>query len=936
MIQKRNELLLVGSLLLGLFFGCTSTADTATSEESILQSTTPAYQTVAPGTIENMGHPKMDQIKAAHETLKPGSDEVVVYYLRNDKNYEPWGFWLWAVPGGDGAAVWDKTKDLHVVEGVGYIRFKKDGSTYGVKTIGSDGLFGVIPRKDVAWEKDGEQDRILDVSATNEWVIFQGDQKTYPYGPYVPSIEMARLVSRTEILLDLSGRYGLDIEKGDSGFKVAFSDGTGYLPVLDAVNSADPDNKKNNYTKKVKLILAQEAPLDKPLVVEHKSFLAPVVVNTTALVASLADTVVPEMDYQLGAIYDEKTKSVEFRLWSPFASAVKVRLFKQSLAEKADYTIDLTKDLKTGVWKGIFNTVDPDGFFYDYVISFGKKEVVALDPYARAMDAFVGTGVGRGAIINPAKADPIGGWEGYTDVTLDKREDAIIYEISVRDFTVAPDSGVKNRPGSYLAFIEKIPYLKDLGVTHVQLMPVLNFYYTNELKTDYEATGRANDNNYNWGYDPHNYFTPEGWFASNPKDPYNRIIELKTLIKELHKAGIGVILDVVYNHTATTALFENLVPGYYYRRDARGAFISQSGCGNDVASERYMASKLIQDSLYYWVNEYKVDGFRFDLMGLIDAKTILDGRKRIVERIPGKNDILFEGEGWKMYRGPKLEVLDQNYMLKTNEVAVFNDEFRDILKGGGLDDKRKAFVTGRPMNTKMIFENLAGRPLLNYKADDPGDSMNYVSAHDNLTLADNIAFNVGLDPAYPAERAEIAARAKLAQFLVLTGQPIAFIHGGCERGRSKPKKNSTAEVIGPFVHNSYDASDDINQFIWNAPKEYLAMAEWIKGLIHIRRHEEILRLGDAALVEKAMKQIPHENQLALGYQVSYKGTTLIMLVNANFDEPVTFKTGMNLNSAQVLVDSDEARPEGVRERSGLEISGQEVTVQPLTAVMLKL
>ncbi len=929
-------LVLAGNLFLAVFFGCTSTGEAGGSGGTIAGSSTPTYQTVAPGTIENMGHPKMNLIIPAHEALKPGPDEVVVYYLRNDKNYEPWGFWLWAVPGGDGAAVWDKTRDLQVVEGVGYIRFKKDGSTYGVKTIGSDGLFGIIPRKDSGWEKDGEQDRILDATASNEWVVFQGDQKTYPYGPYVPSIEMARLVSQTEIVLDLSGRYGLATEKGDSGFTVSFADGSGTVAVLDAVNAADPENKQNNYAKKVKLLLAQPVPLDRPIQVAHPDFFAPVPVDATALVASLADTLVPPRDYQLGALYDASNKSVEFRLWSPFASRVQVRLFKQSLAEKADYTIDLNKNEGTGVWSGVFNARDPDGLFYEYVLSFGKKEVVALDPYAKAMDAFVGSGIGRGAIINPAKAQPMGGWEGYTDVKLEKREDAIIYEISVRDFTISPDSGVKNRPGSYLAFIEKIPYLKELGVTHVQLMPVLNFYYTNELKTEYEATGRANDNNYNWGYDPHNYFTPEGWFASNPKDPYNRIVELKTLIKELHKAGIGVILDVVYNHTATTAIFENLVPGYYYRRDARGAFISQSGCGNDVASERYMASKLIQDSLYYWVDEYKVDGFRFDLMGLIDAKTILDGRRRIAENLPGKEDVLFEGEGWKMYRGPKIEVLDQNYMLKTNEVAVFNDEFRDILKGGGLDDKRKAFVTGRPMNTKMIFENLAGRPMLNYKADDPGDSMNYVSAHDNLTLADNIAFNVGLDPQYPQERAEIAARAKLAQFMVLTGQPIAFLHGGCERGRSKPKKNSTTEIIGSFVHNSYDASDDINQFIWNAPKEYLAMAEWVKGLIHIRRQEGALRIGDAALIEKAMKQIPNENQLALGYQVSYKDTILIILVNANFDEPVTFKTGMNLTSAKILVDADEARPEGVRHPTGLDIQGQEVTVQPLTAVMLKL
>jgi len=505
---------------------------------------------------------------------------------------------------------------------------------------------GLIPRKDDAWDKDGNDDRIIDTRATNEWVVFQGDQKTYPYGPYVPTIETARLLSQEEILLNLSGRYGLSTDMGDSGFVVQYADGSKTISILDAVNHTDPENKLNNFTKRVRLILAEPAPLDAPLVVSHPKFLAPVPVDSAALVASMAETITPPEGYQLGALYNAASKSVEFRLWSPFASKVQVRLYKQSLAKTSDYELELSKDEKNGVWTGTFNTIDPDGLFYEYSVFFGSKENIALDPYAKSMDAFVGSGIGRGAVIDTSKAEPVGGWEGYTDVQLPKREDAVIYEMSVRDFTISPDSGVTARPGSYLAFIEKIPYLKSLGITHVQLMPVLNFYYTDETKTAYEATGRSTDNNYNWGYDPHSYFTPEGWYALDPKDPYSRVVELKTLIKELHKAGIGVILDVVYNHTANTAIFENVAPGYYYRRDAKGGFISQSGCGNDVATERLMAGRLMRDSLYYWVDEYKVDGFRFDLMGLIDAKAILKAREAIA-RIPGKDDILFEGEGWK-------------------------------------------------------------------------------------------------------------------------------------------------------------------------------------------------------------------------------------------------------------------------------------------------
>ncbi len=893
------------------------------------------YQTVEPGTIENMGNPKMEFIVPAHDALKPAADEIVIYYYRNDGNYEPWGFWHWAIPGGDGALVWEKTKNLEVIGNVGYLRFKKDGSTFGVNVIGSSGMFGLIPRKDSAWEKDGDQDRIIDSRAGNEWVVFQGDQKTYHYGPYVPSIEAARLISPNEIVLDLSGRYGLSLEPGPSGFSVRYADGSGEIAVVDAVNNADPANRKNNYARRVKLTLGEEVRLDRPIEVVHPSFLAPTTVNTSGLAATMADNIVPPEGFKLGAIYDAVRKSVEFRLWSPFASRVTARLYRTSLASTADYSLDLAKDPNTGVWQGSFDSVDPDGFFYEYSVFFGNKENIVLDPYALSMDAFTGQGPGRGAIVDPAKAQPEEGWQGYTDYQLEKREDAIIYEISVRDFTIAPDAGTKARPGSFLAFVEKLPYLKELGVTHIQLMPVLNFYYNNELETAYEATGRANNNNYNWGYDPHNYFTPEGWFSSNPRDPYARMRELKTLIKEIHKAGMGVILDVVYNHTATPSILDDIVPGYYYRRDAKGDLTNNSGCGNDVATEREMASRLICDSLYYLADEYKVDGFRFDLMGLIDVNTLLKARAAI-SAIPGKEDILFEGEGWKMYHGPALTVMNQDYMTQTNEVSVFNDEFRDILKGGGLNDRTKGLVTGRPVNTSLVFNNLAGRPMLYYKADDPGDSMNYVSAHDNLTLADNIAFNVGLSPKYPEERAEIAARAKLANFFVLTGQPIAFLHGGCERGRSKPKLNSTSEVIGEYVHNSYDASDDINQFPWTVPSEYAAMAEWVKGLIAIRKAEPGLHIGDAATISSAMKQIPHSDQLSMGWTVNYGGTTLAMLVNANFDTSIDFDVGIDLSKAVVLVDADEASPQGVSKPSGIQVSGTKATVAPLTAVMLKL
>ena len=895
----------------------------------------PSFQTVAAGAIEDRGNPLMNKVVAAHNKLQPGADEMVIYYVRADGDYASWGFWLWAIPGGDGSAVWDKSKDLGVAEGVGYLRFKKDGSTLGLKTLGADGLFGLIPRKDSGWDKDGDNDRILDAKVTNEWVIFEKDQKTYAYGPYVPTIDNARLASPRELIIDLSGRYGLPLEAGSGGFTVEAADGSSSVAVVDAVNALDPANRQDNYARKVSLRLGADAPLDAPLVVRHRAFLAPARVDAASLAAALAEKILPPEGYTLGPVYDAAGKKVEFRLWSPFASKAVVRLYKTSLAAKADYSLDLAKDAATGVWKGIFDAQDPDGLFYEYSLFFGSKENIVLDPYAKSMDAYKGAGAGRGAVLDPAKALPPGGWEGYEDVKLAKREDAIIYELSVRDFTISPEARTRARPGSYLAFAEKLDHLKALGVTHIQLMPVLNFMYNDETKTAFEGTGTANNNNYDWGYDPQSYFTPEGWYASDPADPYARVRELKTLVREIHRAGMGVLLDVVYNHTGNASVLDDVVPGYYYRRDARGALTSQSGCGNDVASERAMAGRLIRDSLYYLVDEYKVDGFRFDLMGLIDADTILKGRAAAA-KLPGKDDILFEGEGWKMYRGPQLTVMDQNYMTRTDQVSVFNDEFRDILKAGGMNDRAKGFVTGKPVNTSMIFSELEGKPLLNYKADQPGDSMNYVSAHDNLTLPDNIAFNAGLKAEFPAERAEIAARLKLAEFLVLTGQPLAFLHGGDERGRSKPRLNSKSEVTGDYVSNSYDASDDINQYPWKVAPEYEASAAWVSGVIAIRRAEEAFRIGDAKAIETAMKQLPQEDKLSLGWTVDWKGSKFLLFVNANFDQTMKFEAGVPLAAAKVLVDRDGANPAGLSKPAGFKIDGQTLTLDPLTAVMLKL
>lgn len=916
-------------------------------------STTPGGKDFAePGTIEQEGNPRMPLVLQALQNLAPAEDEVVLFYFRDDGNYEPYGFWLWRFGDGDGAKNWDITKNIRVTEAggkkIGYLRFKLDGSDMGEQPIvNRDGEFGFIRRQDSGWEGQ-TPDFVWNTKLKGRFVVFfEGAKEPEPAVPYKPQIKSAAAVDRAdEIVLELSGRHALGLEPNAMGFEVVTLEGLRpAVRVVDALPAADRTNRRANYTNRVILKLESELPAGIPLAVRHPEYFAPQRIDTSALVSILGDRTVPPRDLELGALYDPAAKSVTFRVWSPFASRVTARLWTRSVTVTGpntppDFTVELVKDQATGVWSGVFNQRDPDGLFYDYLVATAEGTRPALDPYAKSMDAYMNEGgVGRGAIVDLSKSDPPGGWQGAEDYRLEHRVDAVIYEIHVRDLTIAPDSGVTpNLKGTYLGFIEKLDFLKSLGITHIQLLPVQNFYYTDETNRRYEDAGTTSNNNYNWGYDPHSYFAPEGWYATNPADPYARIRELKTLIREIHKRGMGVIIDVVYNHIGNTQILEHLVPGYYLRRNPNGTFTSMSGVGNDIASNRAMARRLIQDSLLYWVKEFKVDGFRFDLMGLIDADTILGAYEQIV-KLPNKEDILFQGEGWKMFRkevDPTVVPLDQNFMTRTDVVSVFNDEIRNLLKGGGFNDTRRAWLTGGRASVSEIISNLMGFPVRNYQADQPGDSMLYVSAHDNMTLADNIAYNTPLDNTTPAGRAEIAARAKLANLLILTGQGIAFLHAGCERGRTKPNvgMRNRSEVHGAFVHNSYDSSDNINQFPWTIPPEYQAMDRWVRGVIALRQANRAFRLRTADAVRQAVRPIAQQAPTSLSYTISHEGRQWFILANASKDEAI-LDLGVDLSGAQVLVDRSNAGVNPIATPDGVVLSGTSVRLAGLTGAVLR-
>lgn len=583
-----------------------------------------------------------------------------------------------------------------------------------------------------------------------------------------------------------------------------------------------------------------------------------------------------DLNEKLGCEYTGGTAI--FKLWSPNATEVNVCFYNNWYDDNsADITIrnPMVKGVN-GVWSATLNSVT-EGQLYQYEVKYGESIKRVLDPYAYSMGAFkngnIKDTVGKAAVINPSAHNPAG-WIDGTYANLGSnwtREKAIIYEIHVRDFTIGLTSTEINGkiPGTYKAFIEKIQYLKDLGVTHIQLLPVLNYYYGNEVSNDIvESHYSYHNNNYNWGYDPHNYFTPEGMYSENPEDPILRISELKELIKAIHDNGMAVTLDVVYNHTANMGVFQDIASGYWYRAKD-GIFTNKSGCGNDVETSNKMVRKLIVDSLKYWVDEYNVDGFRFDLMGIMDNQTILDGYNACKTINP---NVLFIGEGWRpMYEGPstdyagnKLLGADQYWMTQTDCVSVFSDSYRNILKAGGFSEGDKGFLTGTKPSISSLLNNIKGQAT-NFTADDPGDCVQYIAAHDGFTWHDTVSFALHLDPVN--DKKQIFKRLKLGNLVCLTSQGVSFIHGGQEMGRTKEFIGNPASDGWTmanhdvkydsiknryYVRNSYDSTDAINKINWElltTDSDRNELMEYTKGLIKLRKSTDAFSMPTKALVD---------------------------------------------------------------------------------------
>ena len=692
-------------------------------------------------------------------------------------------------------------------------------------------------------------------------------------------------------------------------------------------------------------------------------------------------------DGKLGADLKEEGKQVDLTLWSPSADKVSVVVYDKNDPEKVVGTVALEKG-ERGTWKQTLDSTnklgitDFTGYYYQYQIERQGKTVLALDPYAKSLAAWNSDDakiddahkVAKAAFVDPAKLGP-------QDLTYGKirnfksREDAVIYEAHVRDFTSDPAIAKDlTKPfGTFEAFIEKLDYLKNLGVTHIQLLPVLSYYFVNELKNHERLSDYASSNsNYNWGYDPQNYFSLTGMYSSDPKNPGKRIAEFKNLINEIHKRGMGAILDVVYNHTAKVDIFEDLEPNYYHFMDADGTPRTSFG-GGRLGTTHHMTKRLLVDSIKYLVDTYKVDGFRFDMMGDHDAASIEEAYKAARALNP---NLIMLGEGWRTYAGDEnmpTKAADQDWMKHTDTVAVFSDDIRNNLKSGYPNEGQPAFITGGKRDINTIFKNLIAQPT-NFEADSPGDVIQYIAAHDNLTLFDIIAQSIKKDPSKAENYAEIHRRLRLGNLMVLTAQGTPFIHSGQEYGRTKQfrdpaYKTPVAEDKQPnkshllrdkdgnpfdypyFIHDSYDSSDAINKFDWTKATDRKAYPEnvkshdYMKGLIALRQSTDAFRLKSLKDIKDRVHLItvPGQNgvekeDVVIGYQITApNGDIYAVFVNAD-EKAREFNLGTafaHLRNAEVLADENQAGPVGIANPKGLEWTEKGLKLNALTATVLR-
>lgn len=870
----------------------------------------------------------------ADYNCKADTVNVTVHYYRDDGLYynakdtkvtvPQWDIWTWSSNWNGGNATFDSHDDWGEVAKYSvpnYTYSNADGNSdigmlrrYGSDAWASkdpDDANHMIPSDALVFDADGN-------ASAEVWLV-GGDPTVYSSRP---SLKIALKSAEISDFKELTAR--LSKKPADGAIMKAM------VAVKDADgNKVDVEDVTVNKST-VKIKTAKKLAVTGKYTIEIEGM-----GSQTAIAGALVRTDAFDKAYaydgdDLGATFKEARTG--FKVWAPTATKVELVIYKSTDPNaEVDKTIDMTGEDK-GVWSATVKKL-ASGTAYSYKLTFADGTVnTSSDPYATAA---VANGE-RSVVLS--KEDM--GSAGKRMPAFGKTTDATIAEMNIRDFSINPNSGISaDKQGKYLGVVESgtktkegatsgLDYLKQLGISHVQIMPMYDYGSVDETgDLSYNANGAQN-----WGYDPENYNVPEGSYSSNPSNPSSRVAEMKQMVKELHKNDIRVIMDVVYNHVYNAAnhSFNKTVPGYYFRYDANGSLVNNSGCGNDTASERKMMRKYIVDSVTYWAKNYNVDGFRFDLMGLIDTETMKEVCAALDKIDPS---IIILGEGWDMNTTmdkSKMTIQPNAYQVasdgKNNGIAFFNDSIRDGLKGSVFDSADTGFVSGKAGQEKLIAHNALG---CQYDAEaettcwngnaqdhyaDAGQVVNYAEIHDNLTLYDKLKASVPTD-----DEATTVARAKLADSVVYLSEGIPAIQLGQEFLRTKGGNG-----------NSYNAGDAANAIDWNRAAQYADSVDYVKGLIKLRKQIKALRLTNYDDINDSVTMLKSDEGV-VAYQAKDSSGTYMVIFNAN-NEPAAVE-GIGAGKYNVLAGDGTVYDENAKD--AFVRKGSTYTAGALSATVLK-
>ena len=610
-------------------------------------------------------------------------------------------------------------------------------------------------------------------------------------------------------------------------------------------------------------------------------------------------------DGKLGALYSKE--ETRFILWAPLAQDVKLALYNRDgldFESNIQKTVSMRFEEDDGIWHVTIKG-DLSGIYYNYLVTNDDVESEVVDPYAKA----VGVNGKRAMVVDLEATNPEG-WKDDVKPVLKDATDSVIYEIHVRDFSINENSGVKDKyKGKYSGVVERntripgtdiktgLDYVISLGITHVHLLPIEDYITVDESEPEKKQ--------YNWGYDPQNFNVPEGSYSSEPVRAEKRIKEVKEMVLKLHESGIRVVMDVVYNHTykSKDSNLNLAVPNYYYRQNQDGSFSNGSACGNEIASERKMVRKFIVDSIVYWAKEYHIDGFRFDLMGVLDIDTLKEVRCEL-DKID--KSIILYGEGWN---GGSSTLAYDYGCFKSNttkfgnmQIGSFSDDIRDGIKGHVFNKYEKGFISGKENledTIKFAVTASVQHEDINYSnviysdgpwANEPYQVINYTSAHDNNTLFDKLLLtNEG------KSLEEIAKLNKLSAAIIFTCQGIPFFQSGEEFMRTKKDES------GNIVENSYNSSDYVNSLDWERMNENKDMVDYYKGLIKLRKTHKLFHMNSADDIRK--------NLVFLKKGINFQNNNVVAYIINNFNIDDIYNKVLiiyNANEFEIKVNVEEA------------------------------